>query len=317
MQKTGKLGLTKPLDALPVSQPCGKKENIPLPPVHSGPLKPNRATRNGKTKTGIASQPSMPGSSDIENVSPGSTSGPSPLTSSVARPTMRPTEPASRRARPIEPHQQSAVPRADMAAPVASVPAHQPPRQQKPAGSAADKSPNGRPDRNIDKVVLGEICFRAWYPSYYGKEVLGDISGNSAKAAMISAANGVNGEDGGGKGQGRRDRDNVPILDRLYVCPCCFKYSKELVAWWEHVRVCETRCFVPGKKIYAHPKGRRKVLIPATTGPKFSRGRRGNGAGKMVEGVVQDEGEWSIWVVDGEKDVVSSTPSPRLSCSTS
>jgi hypothetical protein len=163
---------------------------------------------------------------------------------------------------------------------------------------------------------LGNICFRAWYPSYYGKEVLGDIPGHSNPKAgyhqtqhASGTANGLSKEDSDIKGTGRRDRDKTPILDRLYVCPCCFKYSKELVTWWEHVRVCETRGVVPGTKIYVHPKGRRTVLVPQVPGSKPARGKR-NPGGKMVEAVVQDEGEWSIWEVDGEEDVVCSICPP-------
>lgn len=184
-----------------------------------------------------------------------------------------------------------------------------------PERAGRGTSTTGRTDRNIDKVVLGNIFFRAWYPSYYGKEVLGDISSNSqsAKGGKGGKPGGTTGaqyhedDTNGGKAHGRRDRDHPPpMLDRLYVCPCCFKYSKELVTWWEHVRACERRGFVPGEKIYVHPKGRRTVLVPSGPAPKQGRGKRGSTAGqKMVEEVVQDEGEWSVWEVDGETDVVS------------
>ena len=192
------------------------------------------------------------------------------------------------------------------------------------AGQNKRKPKNGRQqsDRNIDKVVLGNICFRAWYPSYYGKEVLGDGSGigHNAKGGkggkvLGGQGNGIGGgKDAacGAKTHGRRDRDNPPILDRLYVCPCCFKYSKELVAWWGHVRVCERRGFVPGNKIYVHPKGSRTVLVPSGPASKPARGRRAMGGQRTVEEVVQDEGEWSIWEVDGENDVVSSPAPLRL-----
>lgn len=186
-----------------------------------------------------------------------------------------------------------------------------------PVGAARGTDSAGQPDRNIDKVVLGDICFRAWYPSYYGKEVLGDISGHSAKGGKAAKSNGsgtaphnhheADDDTSGGKTHGRRDRDNhPPMLDRLYVCPCCFKYSKELVTWWEHVRWCERRGVMPGRKIYTHPKGKRTVLVPSGPVPKQGRGKRGSVGQKMVEEVVQDEGEWTIWEVDGEDDVVSS-----------
>ncbi|KAK4237559.1 males-absent on the first protein [Achaetomium macrosporum] len=172
----------------------------------------------------------------------------------------------------------------------------------------------GETERNIDKVVLGDICFRAWYPSYYGKEVLGDTSGSTkgdkdahGKSNATTAANHDEAKSSanGGKAHGRRDRDNPPpMLDRLYVCPSCFKYSKELVTWWEHVRWCERRGHVPGNKIYTHPKGKRTVLVPSGPPSKQGRGKGGSAGPRMVEEMVQDEGEWSIWEVDGESDVL-------------
>jgi len=178
------------------------------------------------------------------------------------------------------------------------------------------------PDRNIDKVVLGDICFRAWYPSYYGKEVLGEGAGNHVNhtkggkdgrggkpgggpATTNGTGGGCKDDTNGANAHSRRERDVQPILDRLYVCPCCFKYSKELVTWWEHVRVCERHGVVPGNKIYIHPKGQRTVRVPSGLPPKPVRGKRASGGQRIVEEVVQDQGEWSIWEVDGAKDVVS------------
>lgn len=216
------------------------------------------------------------------------------------------------------------------------------PRLDHSPSSVSPKNPKGtKPssDRNIDKVVLGDICFRAWYPSFYGKEVLGDHhhhhpSTSSASAHHLPHNQPHNGNsnqsaggksDGGGKGHAARHRDPPPMLDRLCVCPCCFKYSKELVTWWEHVRICEARAHIPGRKIYTHPKGSRTVLVPAPGGgpggatsksAKGGGGKKGGVAAKMVEEVVHDRGEWSIWEVDGEKDVVRFVSSllfyPRL-----
>ncbi|KAJ4255553.1 SAS complex subunit [Fusarium torreyae] len=157
-----------------------------------------------------------------------------------------------------------------------------------------------RADRNIDKVVLGNICFSTWYPSYYGKEMLGESSGNLGKTG--SKDTGAKDQTTGGKSSSRRDREHHPVVDRLYVCPSCFKYSKELMAWWYHVRVCERKAQVPGRKIYVHPQGRRKVLVPHDTKAPGPKRRKGEGNVRYVEEIVQDEGEWSIWEVDGEKD---------------
>ena len=174
-----------------------------------------------------------------------------------------------------------------------------------------------RPDRNIDKVVFGSLCFRTWYPSYYGKEVLGDTSGNVSKGSKESTTTTASSSlsDAASKAQPAKKNDQHPqgphMLERLYVCPTCFKYSKELVAWWGHVRICEQQGHVPGRKIYTHPRGRRKVLVPvdgskATATPLAgsAKKRRGDGGVRYVEETVEDEGEWSIWEVDGEKDGV-------------
>ncbi|KAK3486237.1 acyl-CoA N-acyltransferase [Neurospora crassa] len=170
-----------------------------------------------------------------------------------------------------------------------------------PSGGKSDRperAPGERPDRNIDKVVLGDICFRAWYPSYYGKEVLGE----GPPSVGTTIANGTNPSNQAA--HGHQPHHQPPMLDRLYVCPCCFKYSKELVAWRRHVCLCEARGHIPGTKVYVHPKGRRTVLVPTGPAPKPGRGKRGSIGQKMVEEVIQDEGEWSIWKVDGAEDML-------------
>lgn len=172
-----------------------------------------------------------------------------------------------------------------------------PPIAEKQTVEPPKKTASPAAERNIDKIVLGNICFKTWYPSFYGKEVLGEPSSRSEAAAP------------GNKNHPRRERDPSPILDRLYVCPSCFKYSKELVMWLEHVRVCEVKEFVPGRKIYTHPKNSgRPALVPVETNVKGGvKRRRGDAAAAPVPQAVQDDGEWSIWEVDGEKDVVGSS----------
>jgi hypothetical protein len=115
------------------------------------------------------------------------------------------------------------------------------------ASSTATTKPSTA-ERNIDNVVLGDVMFRAWYPSYHVKEIVG-------KEVV----------------DGKKE-----MLERLYVCNHCFKYSKELMSFWGHLRACE-RAFggnegtVPGRRIYCHP-----------------------------------DGAWSVWEVDGEVDTVGS-----------
>lgn len=112
--------------------------------------------------------------------------------------------------------------------------------------SSSKPSPGTTLERNVDNVVLGDVLFRAWYPSRHVKEVVG-----------------------------REVVDGKEMLERLYVCKHCFKYSKELMGWVSHGKTCERRAggtapMVPGLRIYSH----------------------GNSA-------------WSVWEVDGEVDTVS------------
>ncbi|KAL5596766.1 uncharacterized protein BROUX77_006714 [Berkeleyomyces rouxiae] len=128
--------------------------------------------------------------------------------------------------------------------------------------SAAPSTARGlHADRNIDTVVLGDLCFRTWYAAPYSKELLGAGSG--------SGGGGGSGGTGGGLGGRRRQK---PLLERLYVCPYCFKYAREVLPWARHVEVCGGAAAVPGRKVYVHPR------------------REG------------EAGEWSVWEVDGEKD---------------
>lgn len=183
--------------------------------------------------------------------------------------------------------------------------------QQQP--SKEHKKPNTA-QRNIDKVVFGNICFSTWYHSPYGTEALGDVSGNSVKSGNSNGASsqdGIGKDDGPGGAMSRKTKEDR--LDRLYVCPCCFKYSKELVPWWQHVHQCERRGYVPGEKIYVHPKGhqgRHSVATASSTGaapgPKGTAAGRKRKAADMAaqpaEDPVEDQGEWSIWEVDGEEE---------------
>lgn len=180
--------------------------------------------------------------------------------------------------------------------------------QQHP--SKEHKKPNTA-QRNIDKVVFGNICFSTWYHSPYGTEALGDVSGNSVKSGN---SNGPSSQDGNGKDEGpgnatsRKTKEDK--LDRLYVCPCCFKYSKELVPWWQHVHQCERRGYVPGEKIYTHPKGHQAKHAAAAAGTSAAPAPKGTGrkrkapdtAAQPAEDSVEDQGEWSIWEVDGEEE---------------
>ncbi|KAK4161822.1 males-absent on the first protein [Cladorrhinum sp. PSN259] len=324
---------TVTMNALSVSQhtrsPRGNKENVPLETEQQRqPLKPGRVTRHSGGLEAVTAPIPVPSPAPQRAL---------PKTNHVDRTRHNPA--ASQR--PIAPSQKETPVihvRLDAPAPGAhqqsvSVGRHKPitmatsitPRQQHNANGSnttsnvvsvnqSKGSRKGTPskestDRNIDKVVLGDICFRAWYPSYYGKDVLGDSSHTNHHNSTTSGAQDESHGSNGGKAHHHGRRDQPPMLERLYVCPCCFKYSKELVSWWEHVRLCERKAFVPGRKIYTHPKGSRTVLkpsnpntVPHKAGP--GRGKKASQTPAMVEEVVHDQGEWSIYEVDGETDVL-------------
>lgn len=68
-----------------------------------------------------------------------------------------------------------------------------------PLLSTARTPPKAIGDLNVKHVVLGDLLFKTWYPSFYPEELV--------------------------------SRD----LERLYVCQGCFKYSKELIPFLAHV----------------------------------------------------------------------------------
>ncbi|KAF2196921.1 hypothetical protein GQ43DRAFT_335147, partial [Delitschia confertaspora ATCC 74209] len=74
---------------------------------------------------------------------------------------------------------------------------------------------------NVKEVVLGSLLIKPWYPSFYPAELVGHT------------------------------------VERLYVCPWCFKYSKELLTFLGHAlimltqKVCPLRHSAPpGELIY-------------------------------------------------------------------
>jgi hypothetical protein len=81
-------------------------------------------------------------------------------------------------------------------------------------------------ERNIDNVIFGDVTFKAWYPSWYPKEIIGE--------------KGLNGESKG------------IVVSELYVCKRCFGYGKAVVEWVSHTRCCEKE--VPGRQVYRHGK---------------------------------------------------------------
>ncbi|KAI9676846.1 MAG: hypothetical protein M1817_006685 [Caeruleum heppii] len=80
------------------------------------------------------------------------------------------------------------------------------------------KTKHNSSDRNILRVVLGDLLFDTWYESFYPEELVN-----------------------GGKHE----------VERLYVCRWCFKYSKELMPYMAHVKSCSWKARPPpGCMIY-------------------------------------------------------------------
>src|SRR5437762_103007 len=66
-------------------------------------------------------------------------------------------------------------------------------------------------DRTIQNVVLGDILFKTWYPSFYPESLINNSHSET---------------------------------ERLYVCRWCFKYSKEIMPYMVHV-VCFPFASIP------------------------------------------------------------------------
>ena len=80
--------------------------------------------------------------------------------------------------------------------------------------AAAGAGPAATTISNIKEVVLGDIWIAPWYPSFYPEELVGAERGAGAAGAT---------------------------LERLYVCPYCFKYTTQLVPYRGHVELCQYR----------------------------------------------------------------------------
>ena len=64
-------------------------------------------------------------------------------------------------------------------------------QQQSPVKAVANQT--------VNHVVLGDVLFKTWYPSYYPDELVGKE------------------------------------VDRLYICQWCFKYSREVIPYLDHL----------------------------------------------------------------------------------
>ncbi|KAI9753614.1 MAG: hypothetical protein M4579_005078 [Chaenotheca gracillima] len=118
-------------------------------------------------------------------------------------------------------------------------------RQRGEGGGRSPRSGSG--ERNILKVVLGDLLFETWYGSFYPDELVsGGAAGGRASAVGQPAGGG-----GAAKAAGAGGGDVV--VERLYVCRWCFRYSRELMPYMGHVKMCpEKEEGPPGFMIYSH-----------------------------------------------------------------
>ncbi|KAL3419644.1 histone acetyltransferase [Phlyctema vagabunda] len=139
-----------------------------------------------------------------------------------------------------------------------------------------DKEREKQRSRNIDQVIFGEVAFKAWYPSYYPATILIE----AAATASVSVISGGGSQPNNHAHKTRPgDGDSIDVgkgivVQRLYVCPRCFAYSREVVEWWRHVKACEESKGkrMPGRKVYVHDK--------------------------------EEEDRWCVWEVDGGVDTL-------------
>ncbi|KAI9889372.1 MAG: hypothetical protein M1814_005541 [Vezdaea aestivalis] len=102
------------------------------------------------------------------------------------------------------------------------------------------------PERKVSQVVLGDILFDTWYPSFYPESGEG---GSGIGQAGSPSARSHDGAIGG--------NELATAADQLYICRCCFKYSLNITPYLTHQRICEAGIDGagfqnPGQMIYEH-----------------------------------------------------------------
>ncbi|PQE19331.1 histone acetyltransferase protein [Rutstroemia sp. NJR-2017a BVV2] len=163
-------------------------------------------------------------------------------------------------------------------------------------------------ERNIKEVVFGDICFKSWYSSWYPREIIGmnhgaggagELGGGHVGSGGVTKGN----KSGNGKGNGKGSAGaaaSATQVERLWVCGWCFAYSLSKGEMGVHREVCRRRVEgPPGRRIYVHAER-------SGDGDEV-----GDGDGMDREG--EEKGEWSVWEVDGEEEVVSFLSFP-LTC---
>lgn len=82
--------------------------------------------------------------------------------------------------------------------------------------------------RNIGQVVLGDLCFETWFHSPYPDTVVYGEHYHTPRPALNEEHN----------KNGHTEIVTAPLIDRLYVCPHCFKYTRQVADYVEHLSRC-------------------------------------------------------------------------------
>lgn len=150
-----------------------------------------------------------------------------------------------------------------------------------PPGSTPDRRASLKVlSRNIDQVVLGELCFSTWYYSPYPDSIISSSPDTNGKDIEMGNGHGITTTDGGsGSGNifgGSKAGITCPTL---YICPLCFLYTPSSSSYSTHLAL----------HLHRHRAA-------------------GYGDDQPIEPVpdsafkVYEHGGYSVWEVDGEKE---------------
>ena len=92
--------------------------------------------------------------------------------------------------------------------------------------------------RNIDQVVLGELCFSTWYYSPYPDSIIASSPAtNDGKDVTLGNGDGGIASNGGGSGSGAVLSGSKAGITcpTLYICPLCFLYTPVSSSYSTHL----------------------------------------------------------------------------------
>ena len=130
--------------------------------------------------------------------------------------------------------------------------------------------------RNIDQVVLGELCFPTWYYSPYPDSIIAASPATNGKDVEMGNGHSSTATNGGNIFSGSKAGITCPTL---YICPLCFLYTPSSSSYSTHLALHLHRHRAAGY-------GNDQPIEPVP-----------DSAFKVYE-----HGGYSVWEVDGEKE---------------